>query len=474
MFKKILLLLVMPVVLVCEVCFADAASDLSQVESYVKSGQFVQAEQLCISITQANIGNDVALKARGKLAAIYIMTGKVADANTLVDAITNTFKSNAELPAILYGVMGRHKQAREFQLAQSLSSRICQEFPASEQAQRIQLDTGKEQAFRLIANGKFQDAEETINNMLTAAAGNPTMPATLFKIAREFKEVGGYDVTIRIYQKIAQEYSNSEFADKARMGVDKLKIWNLIKAGDASGALVALDKLIADYKGNDDLPHTVHGVALKLEEKGFYPQAKTIYQKVKTDYADDRMAEVAAVDLKLCDIRAMVRNSSYASVKAELNKLMSDFSGHHQLPKAIWRVGAEYYQQAIRLEVQGSTEQTRELYQNAAEVLDIVISQLPSSSAIPEACNYAGTCYEKLGEYEKANACYQKTIDNFPAYGLRWNMMFLLGRNYEMMKKEGTISAEQADMQVKAMYKRLLTEYPDCQVARHVRKLLAR
>lgn len=136
------------------VCFADAAGDLSQVEMYVKNGMYSQAEGLCNSIAQNNLGSDYALKAQGKLAAIYIMTGRMADANALTDAMINSFSTNAELPAILYGTMSRYKLAREFQRAENLSGRICQEFSSSEQAQKIQLDSGREQALKLIAEGK--------------------------------------------------------------------------------------------------------------------------------------------------------------------------------------------------------------------------------------------------------------------------------------------------------------------------------
>lgn len=452
---------------------AYAATDLEQAESYVNSGMFSQAEGLCNSIVQNNPGSDYALKAQGKLAVIDIMTARMPQADTTVEALINNFHNNAELPAILYGIMGRYKQARELQRAENLSSRICQEFPASEQAQRIQLDSGKEQTLKLIADGKFAQAEETVNTMVAGAGSNPAMPATLFKIAREFKEVGRYDETGRIYQRIVQSYPNSDFTAKARMGIDKLAIWNLIKAGDVNSVQAALNKLISDYSGNDDLPHTVHGVALKFEEAGFYEEAKNLYQNVKIDYAGTDIASKATLDLQKCDIRAMVGTSSHSSVIQKVNELMTEFAGHWYLPKAVWQIGAEYYNRAMKLESQGSKEQAKEFYRNAVAVWERVIS-MPRSSSAAEACNYAAVCYEKVGEYAKANQCYQKVIDNYPGYRMRWNMMFKVGQNYQEMKKAGTIAASEADAKTRAVYEKLLNEYPACKVASHIRKLLGR
>lgn len=456
-------------------CFGDVAVDLKQADAYLDSGYYSQAEGLCNSIMQSNPNSDYALKAQGKLSAVYIMTGRISDANTLVDAMINTYKNNAELPAILYGMALRYKQAREFQKAESLSARICQEFSSSEQAQRIQLDTGKEQALKLIADGKYAQAEDAVNNMVSTAGGNPAMPATLFKIAREFKEAERNDETVRIYQRIVQNYPSSDFAGKARMGVDKLKIWNQIKAGDVAGAQTALDKLITDYNGSDDLPHTIHGVALKFEEAGFYEQAKTWYDRVKQSWSDSPMAEKATVDFKRCDVLAMVGTSSHSSVMQKVNELMSEFSGHWHLPASVHRVGQEYYNQAMKQDdlavSQGTSaiEKAREYYRNSAEILEIVINRLPTSAVMPQAYNYAGNCYRKLDEYAKATQYYEKVVNDYPKYRNNSSILYTLAITYETMKTNGLISSADADVKIRAVYQKIIDVYPDSKTAEAAR-----
>ena len=477
MFRKSILFLLALVTFVCLTAaagFADAASDLVQAETYVKSGLFSQAEQLCISIAQNNPGSDYALKAAGKLAAVSIMTQRMPQADAQVDSLINSFHNNAELPAILYGITLRYKTVREYQRAEDLAQRICQEFGGSEQAQRIQLDLGREQALKLIADGKFAQAEEAANTIAANAGSNPGMPAALFKIARQFKEAGRNDEAVRMYQKITQDYPNSEFGGRARMAIDKLNIWNLIKTGDVNSVQAALERLINDYGNEDDLPHTVRGIAFQFEENGYYQQAKALYQKVKTDYAGDRVAAMATVDLKKCDVRAMIGTASHSVVMQKVNEFMAEFAGNWYLPKAVYQIGTEYYNRALKLGGHSSAGQAAEFYRNAADIWEMVINQLPDSSYTLEACNYAAICYEKLGEYNKANECYKRVIDNYPGYRMRWNMIYKTGRNYERMKKAGTVSVEQADSRTRAMYEKLLAEYPDCKAADYARNWLER
>ncbi len=433
MVKERFLLLAL-LVLMTGTCFADVAADFAQIESYFRGGTFGQAEQLCTSIIQNNPDSDLALKAHGKLTAVYVKTGRLTEADAEVNKMMNDFKDNAELPAILYGVMLRYKKAGESQRTENLSQLICQQFPSSEQKQRIQLDSVKEQVFKDISNGKYQQAEGAINNMVAGYGSSPAMAATLYKIAKRFKGYEAYDESMRVYQRIAQDYPNSKFGKKSKMAVDKLGIWNLIKSGDVSGALAAIEKLANDYKGEKDLPHTVHGFGIQFEKIGNFEQARAMYQRAKQDYSDDWVADIATVDLAACDVRAMVSQVQFTDVMSQLNAFKNQFAGHWHLPKAIRQVGQEYQRQAMKSELAGFVGQSRELYSNAISVWGIVINELPDSSARPHALSWSGNSHYKLGEYGKARDCYQGLLDSYPEYRFAWNALYMLGQSYEGLK----------------------------------------
>ena len=440
-------------------CFGDSASNLGKMEVLTRSGQFNQAESLSTTIT-----GDNTLKAQGKLAASYIMTDKISQADSKINNLIKDFKNNPQLPEILYGMVLRYKAVKDSQRAQNLSQQIVQQFPDSEQAQRIQLDTGKEVVLKHISKRKFKQAEDAVNSMIASSGNSSAMPGTLYRIAKQFKEYEAYDEADRVYQKIAQNYLNSQFGGKAKMAVDKLKIWGLIKNGDIAEVDSATQKLINDYSGQEDLAHTIHGFGIQFEKAGNFAKAKSIYQKVANEFPDNWVAEIAAVDIEMCDVRAMISKSSFDEVMTQLNVVKSKYSGNWHLPKAIRQVGQEYQSQAFDLELKGSKDKAKEFYGNAIAVWDIVVNQLPKSSSSAPACSWSGNCYQRLGDYAKAAQSYQKVADEYTNYQYAWNAMLQAGQCYENQASTGAMSKSDADLKIKAVYQQLVTKFPDCPV----------
>jgi hypothetical protein len=65
-------------------------------------------------------------------------------------------------------------------------------------------------------------------------------------------------------------------------------------------------------------------------------------------------------------------------------------------------------------------------------------------------------------------------VDEHPGFRTAYNAQFLVGHNYERMKKEGLVSKSQADLNTKAAYEQLLQDYPDCAFARYAKHWLSR
>ncbi len=68
----------------------------------------------------------------------------------------------------------------------------------------------------------------------------------------------------------------------------------------------------------------------------------------------------------------------------------------------------------------------------------------------------------------------EKVGDSCPEYRMRWKALFLIGRNYENLKKTGLITESQANLKIKAAYEQLLEKYPDCEVAETAARSIGR
>jgi TolA-binding protein len=158
-------------------------------------------------------------------------------------------------------------------------------------------------------------------------------------------------------------------------------------------------------------------------------------------------------------------------VQTAIDDLAADFAGHWYLPTAVYKVAVQYHLQAYRLENEG---RSRDSFGKAAEIFERVIDEYPGCDVMPRAYRSAGDCYRKLGDYEKSIQFYQKVVDDYPRFRTAWNALFLVGRNYEDLKRVGSLAKSEADLKTKAAYERLLEEYPTCPGANHARRWLSR
>jgi TolA-binding protein len=102
------------------------------------------------------------------------------------------------------------------------------------------------------------------------------------------------------------------------------------------------------------------------------------------------------------------------------------------------------------------------------------MSDYPASTAVPKAFRSAGDCYRKLGEYTDSIRCYRKLLDDYPDLRTAWNALLNIGRNYEDLKKSGSLQASEADAETKAAYEQLLQDYPSCPGTKYASRWLSR
>ena len=160
------------------------------------------------------------------------------------------------------------------------------------------------------------------------------------------------------------------------------------------------------------------------------------------------------------------------NAQAAIDKLITDFAGHPDLPEAIFSVGEEYCNKAYEYKNQGLLAEAEEYFQKALTVLGKIITELPASTTTVDAYYLSAGCYFFMDEYEKAIDYFKRTLDNWPDYGRAWKALFLTIQCYEKLEKAGRIPTEEAAAQIRQACERLLADYPDCIAAKSARNLL--
>jgi tetratricopeptide (TPR) repeat protein len=158
-----------------------------------------------------------------------------------------------------------------------------------------------------------------------------------------------------------------------------------------------------------------------------------------------------------------------AAVEKTIDILIADFNGHPELSTAIFILGEEYYNKALK-------GQPKEYYQKALAVWKRIIEELPKSNSTvtTHAYHFSAECYRRLEQYPKAIEYYQIEVDNWPGYEYAWFAQYKIGACYQEMKVDGTISESEADQKTRFAFQQLLEKYPDCERAQDVKEWLAK
>jgi len=116
-------------------------------------------------------------------------------------------------------------------------------------------------------------------------------------------------------------------------------------------------------------------------------------------YPDNPHALQAELKTSQMDILTLMESGDEIAAQDLIDKMITDFNDHPDLPQAVFRIGEEYFY----------THQ----YQKAIDVWKLVLDNYPGRG--PDVIPYLlATCYKRLEEYPTAIAYYKQVLDQYP------------------------------------------------------------
>ncbi len=333
-----------------------------------------------------------------------------ADALVQLEKAEAAFKETiASLPefeqAETYEKQGNHRGAED------IYKTIVKDYAGSDQS----LEAQKKLIMLHTSREELQEAKAAFDELVKSFSGHKLIPGTVYRIAEHATRQDEHEMASQLYQYIVDNWPNQYYEIWAQSGV----VISNIALGNMKGAEAAVDRLLTDFYENDGIAATIYDIAYQYKRFEEYERARQLYQYVldtwpKCPYITWSKVGLAQSNIGLGD-----------TITAEtiIDGLIAGFDAN--------------------------TSNDSNLLPAAAEVF----------------C-YAGDCYRRLGKYEKSNNCYQKVIDGCPDYEYTWNALFMIGDNYQELKKLGAILESNADTKTEAVYEQLLEKYPDCKAAK--------
>ncbi|MDH4240144.1 MAG: tetratricopeptide repeat protein [Phycisphaerae bacterium] len=378
---------------------------------YQDSGNYERANSIYEKITTQWPGSEYDLKSQRNLVISYISMGETSQAWEALDKLAQEFDDDPGLAGALLSIAEIYRKAKKYEEAKSIYETVVTDYPGTEHALKAQ----KKLAIVYVDLDDDPNAQQAIDRLAQEFPGDPNLADALYEIAKRYEWVRGkYEQAGPIYQQIIQSFPDSSYA-KEKLDLSRTNIIYLIESGNYSLAAGALTTLLADFNEHPDLAWTLDGIAGRYEKAEKYDEARSIYQKIVTDYNETDYAFTAQKKLTILEINV----GDDAAAQAALDTLIADFNDRPEFPQALFSIAEQsFYGQNFRW---------------AIKVWELILTESPGSYLKSEIPYLLATCYNHLDNYEKAIQYYKKVVEQYPNSRYGWRAPYRLGVLYKLL-----------------------------------------
>jgi TolA-binding protein len=426
--------------------------------------RFDEAKQICAQIIKDFSDSPWALKAKMGYAmtdAIWlVVSGKFPEAKAVTDKMAVDFAGSPDLPEMLYWIAGRFQQYEGFEGAKQICEQIIRDNPDSPWAKKARMNKAMSEAISLVVSGKYAEAKATMAKMTDDFGANPELPEMLYWITERFQRLDRFEDAKQLYQQIIQNFPDSPWADKSKLFIARINATSLIISQNYNEAKTAIDKMIADFKDNPDLPEALYWITERYEWADKLDEARGVYQQIIQKFPDSLYADRAKLGLRRVDVMALSGSQDGNLAEEAVNRFIADFNGNPELPHSVLLIGAKCFLDA----------KTPDSAQRAIKILERVMYNLPKTGTTAgmdaDLYSCAGDCYFKAGDYNKSLSCYQKVTNECASnYTLAGYSQFRTGKVYEKLGEIGQMPGAEAQLQTRLAFEQLLRKYPNAKDA---------
>jgi len=469
-------------------------------ERYQRADRFGETKKLYQQIIEKFPDSTWANMARFSIAKInavsLLVSQDYVSAHKAVVQLTVDFADNPDLPESLYWIAERYERANKFENAKQLYEQIIKKYPNSPWVDKSRFAIVEMDASSFIALQDYGKAQEALDKLIIDFADNPDLPEMLYWFAARFERADKFSEAKRTYQKIVQNYTDSLWAVKAKLSIERCNIFSLIISEKYVQAHGEINELVTDFADNPDLPETLYWLAERFERAGKFEGAKDIYQQIMGKYSSTQWADKAGFCIARTDMKSVIATQDFEKLKEAIAKLAVNFKASPDLPESIYWLAVELqekgryeeaitvYQQIIKdysetpyaIEAKLDISKTNIIsliasqqdYANVKSSIDKMIKNFSSNLDVVESVCDIGLAYytqarladntKKQKEfYEKAISVWERAIQEFPDSGKTARAYYLAAVCY----------AQELEQYQKGMgyFQKIVAQWPDYEYA---------
>jgi len=400
-----------------------------------------------------------------------IISGKYDKAEAAIDRLVSDFIDHPDLMDTYYWIAERYRWAHKWSDAQYYYQQIIDNCTDQKQIDRARLGHAKVEVLALIVAKNFGPAETTLNELITNHSTNPDLPETLYRIARGYEWQSKYEQAKKVHELIVNNYADSEFAQRAKIGVERTQASIFITSGQAQDANAVVAEIKADFTDNPDYTDTLYEIARVYDYANSIEQAEQLHKTV-VEGSDTRFSSKASIEHAKLGIFQLIDSNDCITFDDAIVSLRENFEGHPDLPNIIQNIANKCAASGYEYKNESNYEKANWCFEQAIAISKITIAEFgPSSELTPQAYYITAVCHQYLGDYEQSILNCQKALDGWPENENSWRVLFIMAQSYEQMAEARLISKKQAAEQINIICEKLLN-HSDFQADKAAKSLL--
>ena len=430
MSKRLLLLSAAVFALVCcsigTKCFAeDVSEQLERADDFRNRRDYDDAEAIYKEIAQECAGTDYGLTAQQNLVCLYSTRGRTEEAEATYQQLLTGYGDHDGIAGAVDDIADAYYEQKKYDKALDIYSYMVDTWADSAEAAGAQAGIARAN----IALGKEEAAQAAIDKLVGDFSHSANIADAVDEVADKYRDASKYDKAMELYKYVVNTWPESEQAIGSQGCIVRINI----ALGDDPNAKAAVDKLIAEFGGRDDIVEAVRDVAEEYQEAKKYEKAIELYNYVVDNWRESE----EAIESQRCIVRINIELGDDPNAKVAIDELIAKFAGRDDIAEQVQDVAGEYqnakrYDKAVELykyvidnwpgdrQAIWSQLGVVRLYiglgddPNTEAAIDKLVRDFSSNTELPAALNRIAEIYEGLKKYEESRSFYEQVIQRAP------------------------------------------------------------
>lgn len=357
-------------------------------DKYRQVGKIEQSQAMYQYLLESFPQDENTIWARMGLAMLWISGNHEGDANPDLEILLKEYARDSRLSQAACFVADAYRAAGLVEMARALYDFADALQPTAESAVWSKMGM----AIADIQMDQYEQAKAATAELLATSQWDPQTANAVCQIADAWRQKGEYAQARTIYRKVVEKQPDAEHALWSQMGM----VISDLALKNEPNAAIGIQDLLRNHSKDNRIANASCQIADLYQKRGDHAMAKALYMYVVSAWPKEEHAIWCQKGL------AVSEEKTDPNSIEQLDRLLTKFAGHQNLPLAAFLVGEGYRDAAMKQQDEGRVREATKSYRRAVQAWEQIIQLQPETAFTPEAYYILAECCYMAGYYDRA------------------------------------------------------------------------